>query len=205
MRGAIVHYTASATEDGTIRYFVSSSPHASTHFVIGSQRNGLIVQIFSHRNRTWHAGSRYNHDRFGIDFANAGYLNERSGGGYEDYAGRPYRLNLPLHGSNPIRVQGGIPNVDPKYARKEYWQPYTYYQLLSFVLIGRALHLVYNLEADSIERHGDVASSRVDPGPHLPQTFLKALVFNQENVFEVNWLNEYKREANWIADHPEAR
>ena len=48
--------------------------YASTHFVIGSYRNGLVVQIFSHRDRSWHAGSTYNIDRFGVDFANAGYL-----------------------------------------------------------------------------------------------------------------------------------
>jgi len=205
MRGAIVHYTAASKEDGTIRYFVSSNPHASTHFVIGSLRNGLIVQIFSHRNRTWHAGSSYNHDRFGIDFANAGYLNPRSGGGYEDYAGRIYDLNLPLHATSPVHVTGGIPNADRKYARKEYWQPYTYYQLLSFILIGRALHEVYTLESEAIERHGDVASSRVDPGPQLPLTFLKTLIFNHDNVFDVVWLNEFKQQATWIANHPEAR
>ena len=165
----------------------------------------MIVQVFSHRNRTWHAGSSYNHDRFGIDFANAGYLNPRTGGQYEDYAGRLYDMNLPLHGMNPILVTGGIPNADAKYARKETWQPYTYYQLLSFVLIGRALHAVYTLDASAIERHGDVATSRVDPGPQLPLTHLKALIFNQENVFQVDWLNQFKQDANWIADHPEAR
>lgn len=205
MRGMIVHYTAAQREDGTIRYFVGSDPHASTHFVVGSERNGLIVQIFSHRNRTWHAGSTYNVDRFGFDFANAGYLEPRAGGGWEDYAGRAYSIDLPLHGTNAIEITDGIPGAASKYARKDYWQPYTYYQLLSFVVVGRALHLVYGLSADDIERHGDVASSRVDPGPALPLTNLEALIFSTDDVFSLSWLNEYKAEADWIARHPEAR
>jgi hypothetical protein len=86
MRGMIVHYTASQREDGTIRYFLSADPHGSSHFIVGSYRNGLIVQLFSHRHRTWHAGGNYNPDYFGFDFANAGYL-RRSNGAWRDYAG----------------------------------------------------------------------------------------------------------------------
>ena len=74
MRGIVVHYTANQYEAPTIRYFSSEDPHASTHFVIGALDNGLILQLFSHRDRTWHAGSLFNHSHFGIDFANAGYL-----------------------------------------------------------------------------------------------------------------------------------
>jgi len=205
MRGAIVHYTAAAREDSTIGYFVSSSPHASTHFVIGSQRNGLIVQIFSHRHRTWHAGSTYNHDHFGIDFANAGYLIARTDGGFEDYAGRRYDLNLPLYGNSPIEVENGIPEAERKYSIRELWQPYTYYQLVSFILLGRALDQVYSLQRNAIKRHGDVSASRVDPGPHLPYRFLLDAMFDRSNVFDLDWLNAYKQERDWISRHPEAR
>ncbi len=205
MVGMIVHYTANQREDPTIRYFVGSSPHASTHFVVGSVRNGLVVQIFSHENRTWHAGSAYNIDRFGFDFANAGYLEPDGAGGWMDYADRAYTINLPLHGSEPIQVTGGIPGAEAKYARKEQWQPYTYYQLLSYIMVTRALHLVYGLQADKIERHGDVSSSRIDPGAHFPHRHLKALVFDNRDVFTVSWLMDYKVQANWIAEHPEAR
>ena len=110
-----------------------------------------------------------------------------------------------MHGIEPIEVIGGIPNADQKYARKELWQPYTYYQVLSFVLIGRALHELYGLEDEAIQRHGDVASSRVDPGPQFPFRYLKRLIFNRENVFGVAWLNDYKRQAHWIAQNPQAR
>ena len=205
MNGMIVHYTAAQREDGTIRYFVGSSPHASTHFVVGSERNGLIVQIFSHRNRTWHAGSTYNVDRFGFDFANAGYLEPRSGGGYNDYADRRYGMDLALFGDQPVEITDGIPGAHAKYARKDYWQPYTYHQVLAFLLVSRALHLVYNLESDRIERHGDVASSRVDPGPAMPLTASKALIFDTSDVFSVDWLMRYKTEADWIVRNPQAR
>lgn len=204
MRGMIVHYTAAQRENGTIGYFVSASPHASTHFVIGSERNGLIVQIFSHAHRTWHAGSMYNVDRFGVDFANAGYL-KPDGSGWKDYADRSYTMWLPLHGDQPVKVTGGIPGAESKYATSEHWQPYTYYQTLSFVMLGRALHLVYGLEEDAVERHGDVAASRVDPGPQLPLTYLKALVFNDVDLMQLPWLAAYKVEADWIEQHPEAR
>jgi N-acetyl-anhydromuramyl-L-alanine amidase AmpD len=205
MKGMIVHYTANQREDGTIKYFVGSSPHASSHFVLGSYRNGLVVQLFSHKNRTWHAGSAYNHDRFGFDFANAGYLTQNSGGTWVDYAGRAYTLYVPLHGNNPIHVPGGIPNAEAKYANREYWQPYTYYQLLSYVLIGRALHAVYNLDPAAIQRHGDVAGSRVDPGPALPTTFLNQLIFTTDDLLTVPWLSAYRTDPLWIQNHPEAR
>jgi N-acetyl-anhydromuramyl-L-alanine amidase AmpD len=205
MKGMVIHYTASQREDGTIRYFVSSDPHASTHFVIGSYRNGLAVQIFSHRNRTWHAGNTYNPDHFGVDFANAGYLRPRTGGGWEDYAGREYVMHLPLWGNEAVTITDGIPGAAAKYANPDHWQPYTYYQLLSFVAVGRALHAVYNLRQEHIVRHGDVASSRVDPGPALPTTALKDLILNRVSVFSVEWLTAYKTDADWIVEHPEAR
>ena len=205
MRGAIVHYTAAQREDSTIKYFVGSDPHASTHFVIGSYRNGLPVQLFSHEDRTWHAGSTYNIDRFGIDFANAGYLTAADGGGWETYSGAEYTMFLPLYGSEPVYVTGGIPGADSGYAAYEYWQPYTIYQLLSYVLVGRALHLAYGLQEDAIERHGDVSDSRVDPGPNLPLTYLNELVFSAEDVFAVAWLEEYRTDTDWIGEHPEAR
>ncbi len=205
MRGMIVHYTASQREDGTIAYFVGDEPHASTHFIVGSYRNGLIVQLFSHRNRAWHAGNTYNIDRFGFDFANAGYLLP-AGSGYEDYAGRDYTLALPLHGNEPIHVEGGIPSApENKYDAYEEWQPFTYYQVLSWIAVSRALDLVYALDEDAIERHGDVSDSRVDPGPALPLTYMKEQVWSGDDVFQVDWLNAYKADPDWIADHPEAR
>ena len=205
MRGMIVHYTAAQREDGTIRYFVSSDPHASTHFVIGSYRNGLLVQLFSHRNRTWHAGSTYNRDRFGVDFANAGYLQQRDSGGYEDYAGRSYDMVLPLYGSEPVHIEDGIPTASDKYSYSHDWQPYTYYQILSYLVVGRALHLLWGLEQTAIERHGDVASSRVDPGPHLPFTALNEMIFNTEDAFDTVWLNQFKVQKDWIVEHADAR
>ena len=204
MQGAIVHYTAAQREDGTLRYFASSEPHASTHFVIGSYRNGLPVQIFSHQDRTWHAGSTFNKDRFGIDFANAGFLDPDEDH-WQTYSGAHYEMMLPLYGSQPVEIIDGIPGSADKYGHKEFWQPYTYYQLLSYVMVMRALHLVYELDPEMIQRHGDVASSRVDPGPALPFTALNTLVFNEENVFEVPWLDEYKMDPAWIETHPDAR
>ncbi len=205
MRGMIVHYTANQREDATIRYFVGSAPHASTHFVLGSHRNGLVVQLYSHRNRTWHAGSTYNVDRFGLDFANAGYLVPRASGGFEDYAGRAYTTELEPWGDAPIEVTGGIPGAADKYGRHTLWQPYSAYQLLSFVLVGRALHLVYGLERAAVERHGDVASSRVDPGPALPLTALLDLVFDGGDALAEPWLQAWRVDPRWIQDHPEAR
>ncbi|MFP6685160.1 MAG: hypothetical protein VB934_10620, partial [Polyangiaceae bacterium] len=111
----------------------------------------------------------------------------------------------PLHGDQPVKVTGGIPGAESKYATSEHWQPYTYYQTLSFVMLGRALHLVYGLEEDAVERHGDVAASRVDPGPQLALTYLKALVFNDVDLMQLPWLAAYKVEADWIEQHPDAR
>ena len=141
----------------------------------------------------------------GFDFANAGYLNPTSDGGWEDYADRDYELDLPLHGNNPVEVTDGIPGASTKYANKDFWQPYTYYQVLSYILVGRALHQVYDLESELIQRHGDVASSRVDPGPAFPLTWATNLIFTTDDLFDVEWLTQYKVQPNWIVEHPQAR
>ena len=75
--------------------FSSEDPHASTHFIIGALDNGLVLQLFSHRDRTWHAGSLFNHSHFGIDFANAGYLERDDQEQWVDYLGRDYTSVLP--------------------------------------------------------------------------------------------------------------
>ena len=205
MRGIVVHYTANQFEQPTVRYFTSEDPHASTHFVIGSKDNGLILQLFSHRDRTWHAGSLFNSSHFGIDFANAGYL-ESEDTTWVDYLGRPYQSTLPTFGANAIEIDDGIPSADPKYSVHAHWQPYTTHQLLAFVVISRALHLVYGLDPDEIVRHGDVSSSRVDPGPAFPHTALKTVIFDFTDVLEPShWIQDYRWEAAWLIENPEAR
>ena len=106
MRGIVVHYTANQYEEPTIRYFSSEDPHASTHFMIGALDNGLVLQLFSHRDRTWHAGSLFNHSHFGIDFANAGYLERDDEEQWVDYLGRDYTSVLPTFGGNPVAIDG---------------------------------------------------------------------------------------------------
>jgi N-acetyl-anhydromuramyl-L-alanine amidase AmpD len=204
MVGAIVHYTAAQTEDGTIGYFVGSNPHASTHWVIGSYRNGLPVQIFSHEHRTWHAGSTYNIDRFGIDFANAGYL-DWSGSVWETYSGTDYTTVLPLFGNDPVHVDDGIPSASTKYANKDDWQPYTYHQLLSYITVIRALDSVYGMDPGKIERHGDVSSSRVDPGPQFPFSYINDLALSSDDAFSTQWLNDFKNDPDWIVNNSQAR
>lgn len=204
MVGFVYHYTANQREDQTIKYFAGLSPHASSHFVIGSFRNGLPVQLFSHRHRTWHAGNAYNTDYFGIEIANAGYLQQELGG-WVDYTGRPYTMYLPLFGRNPLHITDGIPGAEAKYADWHYWQPFTYYQVLSIVIVGRALNQVYQLSRSAFRRHGDISDNRVDPGPGLPTTYMTDLIFNREDLFKVPWLTAYKTSATWMADHPEAR
>ncbi len=205
MEGVVVHYTANQHEDPTIAYFTSADPHASTHFMIGSHDNGRILQLYSHRDRTWHAGSSFNHSHFGIDFANAGFL-EDNGTYWGDYLSRSYQMVLPTFGAEPIEVDDGIPSADDKYEAYAYWQPFTTHQLMAYVVVTRALHLTYDLNPDMVVRHGDISSSRVDPGPALPHSALKDLIFNREDVLaEEHWLQDYKWNAAWIIDHPEAR
>ena len=206
MRGIVVHYTANQYEEPTIRYFSSEDPHASTHFMIGALDNGLVLQLFSHRDRTWHAGSLFNHSHFGIDFANAGYLERDDEEQWVDYLGRDYTSVLPTFGGNPVAIGDGIPGEDLKYTRQSHWQPYTTHQLIAFVLVSRALHLMYGLDPDEIVRHGDVSSSRVDPGPALPHTALRELIFNQDDVLaDDHWLQNYRWDAAWIVENPQAR
>lgn len=204
MVGMVVHYSANQHEAHTARYFSQKGAHASTHFLLGADRNGLVLQLFSHRNRTWHAGSAYNIERFGVDFANAGPL-KKVGGKWVDYMNRAYTMDLPLHGKQPVKVTGGIPGGHKKYSYQVYWQPYTYYQLVSFLVVGRALHLVYGLQSSRCQRHGELSSNRVDPGPALPTTALLQLVFSKDNIWNVLWLRAYKKQADWIAKNPQAR
>ena len=85
MTGMVVHYTAGQSMSSTLRYFTGrQSRSASSHFL--ADLDGRLIQVFSHENRSWHAGSKFNHTHFGFDYVNCGYL-KKKGDKFIDYYG----------------------------------------------------------------------------------------------------------------------
>ena len=83
-RYLIMHYTAGASAESSIRHLTKSGAGASAHLVIG--RDGAVTQLVAFNKVAWHAGaSRWqgltglNKRSIGIELDNAGPLEDGSG------------------------------------------------------------------------------------------------------------------------------
>ena len=76
--------------------------------MIGALDNGLVLQLFSHRDRIGMPAVSST-TLIGIDFANAGYLERDDEEQWVDYLGRDYTSVLPTFGGNPVAIGDGIP------------------------------------------------------------------------------------------------
>lgn len=176
LHGTVTHYDALPNAERTVRGFTNGKKGASTHFVIS--RKGVIYQLASIKDRTWHAGFKRdadgkvvewpetngqmllangvytespNHWCVGIDLSNWGWLTA-SNGKYYSHAKTEVRIGDVFFDAN------GRP-----------WEKYTEDAKEAYTELMVAL----TLELDIIEgmhyRHEDTSPTRkTDPGPALP-------------------------------------
>ena len=90
----IIHYTAGASAESSVRTLTNPAAKASAHIVIG--RNGSITQLVPFNTIAWHAGKSsyddrhgYNNFSIGIEIDNAGLLT-KVGESYQSWFGRIY-------------------------------------------------------------------------------------------------------------------
>ena len=190
MVGLVEHYTPTPYLDPTLRYFTDDqSRKASSHFVIDAA--GRVIQVFKHTNRTWHAGTAANHTHFGIENSNTGYLRKR-GSKFYDYYDREYKRSLPLFGTKPVDFGKNVWGY-------RYWMPWPHAQIVSNLIVARALAAVYPLRRDQILMHKDVAPSRrTDPGPAFPMRLFADEIFTGRDLGRAPWLEEYRTDPDFM-------
>ena len=171
----ILHFTASATLVGTLKWFMDPVARVSAHYVIG--RDGAVVQLVKEQDKAWHAGAallegdpRVNSMSLGIELVNWGRLKRRSNSFYcwpDDYM-RAYNVK-----------KYGKPMESTKFVdgrrTKAYWAPYPEAQLEALVVLCRQLKQKYPaITPERIVGHEDVAPGRKDdPGPALNMKWVR--------------------------------
>ena len=161
----IMHYTAGASAESSVAWFLNPDAKASAHLVIG--RNGQITQLVTFDRLAWHAGvSRWadrvglNQWSIGIELDNAGEL-VRHPDGWRTKWGRPV--------NSADVIEGAHKNGGPVTG----WHSYTQEQLEIAQMVAAMLVNQYGLK--DVLGHEDIAPGRkTDPGPAFPMSSFRA-------------------------------
>ncbi|ACL73036.1 N-acetylmuramyl-L-alanine amidase, negative regulator of AmpC, AmpD [Thioalkalivibrio sulfidiphilus HL-EbGr7] len=173
----VIHFTAGASAESSINWFLNPQAKASAHLVI--DRNGHITQMVPFDTVAWHAGasrwndlSGLNHHSIGIELDNAGRL-QPHGDQWRSWFGRDYH-------DDEVLVARHKHETEPSG-----WQLYTREQIETTLEVAQCLFARYGLE--DIVGHEDIAPGRKsDPGPAFPMGALRArLLGRQEDSLPV--------------------
>jgi len=164
LEGIIIHYTAGASAQSSVRHLSDPIVKASAHLVIG--RNGHIYQLVPFNIKAWHAGK-------------SSYLGRRN---MNDYT-----IGIELDNYGPLTKEGGnfitwfkkkvpITQVwtEPGEYHDSYWHDYSLLQLKTAHEICKLLISKYNLKY--IAGHSDITPRKQDPGPAFPLDDFKQLI-----------------------------
>lgn len=164
-RYLIMHYTAGASAESSIRHLTKNGAGASAHVVIG--RDGAVTQLVPFNKVAWHAGvsrwqglSGLNQHSIGIELDNAGPL-EGVPGAWRSWFKRLYpddEVVVAAHKHDGI---------------ERGWHDYTEAQLDAALEVSEALFQRYRLI--DILGHDDIAPERKqDPGPAFPMEHFRS-------------------------------
>ncbi|HSP01416.1 MAG TPA: N-acetylmuramoyl-L-alanine amidase [Thioalkalivibrio sp.] len=173
----VVHYTACASAESCVNWFLNPQARASAHLVIA--RDGSITQLVPFDTVAWHAGasrwnelSGMNHHSIGIELDNAGRL-QPHGDRWRAWVGRDYHDDEVLgeHHMHEGETAG--------------WLLYTPEQIEATLEVAQCLFMRYGLE--NIVGHEDISPGRkCAPGPAFPMDALRArLLGRQEDELPV--------------------
>jgi len=178
--GIVDHFTAGTRASGTLKWF-SSKPrgagvgNSSAHAVI--DRDGAIIIVIDPlMNIAWHAPGA-NGTHVGIEHVNAGLLRKVG----EKYF---YQVNRKYPNSRTSELQT-IGN--------KIWEPYYTKQIVSNIILKRWL---IEARPDMMKREYFVDHQQVDPqrkidcGPLWPLDGINDLVFSEEPVRDMKWLEK---------------
>jgi N-acetylmuramoyl-L-alanine amidase len=167
----VIHYTAGASLESSVKTLCDPRSKASAHLVVG--RDGSVVQLIPFDNIAWHAGkSSYqgrvglNKYSIGIEIDNAGRLT-KSVKGYTSWFGREYP---------EAEV---IEAVHRNEKTPDYWHRYSEEQIQSSQEI--CSELIESYPISTIVGHEEISPGRKsDPGPAFPLDKLRERVLIRE-------------------------
>ena len=164
LEGIILHYTAGATAESSIRHLSDPTTKVSAHLVIG--RNGRIYQLVPFNHKAWHAGK-------------SSYLGRKN---MNDYT-----IGIELDNYGPLTKEGSIfitsfkkkvpinqVWTEPGEYRDSYWHDYNLLQLKTLHQVCKLLIATYNLKY--IAGHSDITPRKQDPGPAFPLEDFKNMI-----------------------------
>jgi len=169
----IMHYTAGASAESSIKTLCDKRTKASAHVVIG--RDGSITQLVPFNQIAWHAGKSAYMDRvgfnkysIGIEMDNAGVLT-KSGDGYTSWFGRTYPEDQVIEA------------VHRNQKEPKFWHKYTEEQISTAFELCTDLVEKFNIK--NIFGHEEIAPERkIDPGPAFPLDKLRERVLHRERA-----------------------
>ncbi len=160
----VIHYDASPTSSGAIKWMCTMSSGVSAHFHVG--RDGKVVQMVPLDRSAWHAGvgtlhlpggkvtNNANIHSIGIELGNLGLLLEARDAGYSYLTGTSIRK---YEGPAPIKAKMQWPG-DVTMEVSGWWEPYPEVQIqaLTDLLVWLGTNgesaAVRNLVAHRVER-----------------------------------------------------
>ena len=155
----IIHYTAGASAESSVRMMCNPRNKVSAHLVVG--RDGSITQLVPFDTVAWHAGRSswdgrdgFNKYSVGIEIDNAGRLT-RAENGYKSWFGRSYEAG------------DVIKAVHRNESSAAFWHSFTEQQIDLVSEICETLIDAYPIEL--ILGHDEISPNRKsDPGPAFP-------------------------------------
>lgn len=171
-RYLVMHFTAGASAEGSIKWLCNPDAQASAHLVIA--RSGVITQLVPFNKVAWHAGqsrwqglSGLNQHSIGIEMDNAGGPLKRVTGGWQAWFGTVYPSSEVLEAEH--KFGGGMAG----------WHLYTPQQLEAARLV--AALLVKEYELLDVIGHDDIAPTRkTDPGPAFPMESIRSAAMGRK-------------------------
>ena len=175
-RYLVMHYTAGASAESSIRHMIKKQAKASAHLVVG--RDGMLTQLVPFNRVAWHAGrSRwnglvgFNQYSIGIELDNAGPL-EKGPAGWRSWFGRVYAdedVVVATHKFDDI---------------ERGWHNYPEVQIAAALDAAEAIVDRYGIT--EIVGHDDIAPERKqDPGPAFPMaSFTGTLLGRADDEYE---------------------
>ena len=167
----IIHYTAGASAESSIRALSNPERKVSAHLVIG--RDGAITQLvpfnriaFHAGKSKWHGLSGLNRHSIGIELDNAGAM-ERQNGVWKSWFKRAYDDDVVIEA------------VHRHESESRGWHVFTEDQITATVEASQAIMRHYGLL--DVLGHDDISPGRkTDPGPAFPMDSFRAAVIGRD-------------------------
>ncbi len=168
----IIHYTAGASAESSVRSLSNPKQKVSAHLVVGVK--GEIFQLVPFDTVAWHAGrsswkdrSSYNKYSIGIEIDNAGILKANGNGHFLSWFNRIYKEDEVVKATHRNE------------STPKYWHRYAEEQIESVFEICAVLCDKYPIK--EVLGHEEISPSRkTDPGPAFPLDKLRLKLFDND-------------------------